>query len=162
MDKNIAALLREDTKTVHVSFDLTVNDFEDLSDMPASKPAGAPRGTSTGARGPRLYSYVTHLDVVPGDTVIVRAAGDIKLAAVIRVDAEVEIEPNSSTRYEWVIDTVDFRSYEANASRNVEIERTVSEAYRNNMRRSFAQTILAGVDEERRAGLQALLSGGGK
>jgi len=161
MDKNIAALLREDTKTVHVSFELALADFEDLTDPEIiKKPAGAKPAPSTSrVPGVRLYTYVTHLDVKRGDTVVVQATGEIKLAYVISVDDQAEIEPNSSTAYKWVIDKVDMAAYDANQQRNAEIERTVGEAYRQNLRRSFAQTVLGAVDDDKRDSLTKLLKG---
>lgn len=163
MDKNIAALLREDTRTVHVSFELRLSDFDDLEGAPkivkqpagSKRPQGAFQGPST-----KLYTYVTHLPVKAGDTVIVEAAGEIKLAHAVQVDNDVDIEPNSNIAFKWVIDKVDIAAYEENQRRNIEIERTVGDAYRNNLRRSFAQTVLAGVDDTRREGLTKLLKGG--
>lgn len=158
MDKNIAALLREDTKTVHVSFDLGLAEFEDLGDTPVvAKVAGA-RPTST-HRGVRLYTYITHLDVAAGDTVVVYASGEVKLATVIKVDDQPEIEPNSTIAYKWVIDKVDMAAFNENQQRNAEIELTVGEAYRQNLRRSFAQTVLGAVEDGKREDLTKLLKG---
>ncbi len=159
MDKNIAALLREDTKTVHVSFESGLADFDDLDDVVVTtKPAGA-KAVRPVPGHLRLYTYVTHLDVKPGDTVVVNASSEIKLAHVIRVDEQAEIEPNSTTAYKWVIDKVDMVAYDENQQRNAEIERTVGEAYRQNLRRSFAQTILGAVDDDKRDSLTKLLKG---
>jgi hypothetical protein len=159
MDKNIAALLREDTKTVHVSFESGLADFDDLDDIVVtSKPAGAKAVRPTPGHL-RLYTYVTHLDVKRGDTVVVEAAGEIKLANVIRVDEQAEIEPNSSVAYKWVIDKVDMVAYDENQQRNAEIERTVGEAYRQNLRRTFAQAVLGTLEDGKRDDLAKLLKG---
>lgn len=159
MDKNIAALLREDTKTVHVSFDLGLADFDDLEDTHVvAKIAGAPHKAST-QRGVRLYTYVTHLDVAAGDTVVVQARGEVKLVTVIKVDDQPEIEPNSDVAYQWVIDKVDMAAFQENQQRNAEIELTVGEAYRQNLRRSFAQTVLGALEDGKREDLTKLLKG---
>lgn len=160
MDKNIAALLREDAKTVHVTFEEIDRDFlDEVEERFVTTPAGAKLRIG-GNAGPRLYTYVTHLEVKTGDTVVVLANKETKLATVVRVDSEVEIEPNSNVAYKWVIDKVDLVAYEENQQRNEEIEKTVSEAYRVNLRRSFAQTVLQGVEDSRREQLTLLLKGG--
>lgn len=164
MDKNIAALLREDTKTVHVSFDLNIAEFEEFDEdvLPAVvRPAGSPiKKPAHYSNSPRLYTYVTHLPVAKGDTVVVEASGQTKLATVIRVDAQAEIEPNSSTAYKWVIDKVDLTAYSENQERNAEIERTVGQAYRANLRRSFAQTVIGAIEDgAQRDTLTKLLKG---
>lgn len=163
MEKNIAALLREDTKTVHVSYELGLAEFEDLDDFEGpstftAKPAGA-KSLPMRAGERRLYTYVTHLDVKAGDTVAVEASGQLNLATVIRVDEQTEIEPNSTIAYKWVIDKVDMVAFEENAKRNAEIERTVGAAYRQNLRRSFAQAVLGNLPEGEREGLTKLLQG---
>lgn len=157
MDKNIAALLREDAKTVHVTFDVDMNmhypvDEDDLDDAPA------PKGYKAAPVKAKTYTYVTHFDVRPGDVLVVPAAGQIKLVTVQRVDDEVTVEPNSPTRYTWVISKVDMLAHNANETRNIEIETAVADAYRNNLRKSFAQQILAGVGDAQRDRLTALIA----
>lgn len=157
MDKNIAALLREDAKTVHVTFDVDISagypEMDDDDDEPVS-----PKGYKAAPARAKTYSYVTHFDVKQGDVLVVPAAGQIKLVTVQRVDDEVKIEPNSTTRYQWVIAKVDMAAHTANMDRNVEIETAVAEAYRNNLRKSFAQQILAGVGDAQRDRLTALIA----
>lgn len=155
MDKNIAALLREDARTVHVVFEKAITEFEDL-DAPERPPA---RKSPTQSPKVKTYTYVTHLPLVKGDSVIVEAAGRLCLAFVEHVDDEVDIEPNASTAYRWVISKLDMQAHEANMDRNKEIEKTVADAYRNNMRKSFAQQILSGVDAGKQAHLTKLIGG---
>ena len=152
MDKNIAALLREDTRTVQVSFDQIAEDFDE--DVPAPKGYATNRPKAPGAK---LYTYVTDLTLALGDTVIVEARGNLSLAFIRDVHDDVKIEPNSDITYKWVVAKVDLSGHAENVRRNSEIEQTVTEAYRNNMRRSFAQQILAGVDDAHRDGLARLL-----
>lgn len=156
MDKNIAALLRQDTKTVHVSFDQVANDFDELNhiESPTSKKYAA---QSTKPPSAKTYLYVTDMNLAIGDTVIVDARGNLALAFVHVVDDDVKIEPNSNTQYKWVIAKIDLTSHVSNMERNVQIEQAVAEAYRNNVRRSFAQQILSGVDDAHRNSLQRLL-----
>lgn len=149
MDKNIAALLRNDARTIQVVFDQPSADFEDITSAPAAK-----SGRNSKKAG---YTYVTNLAVQVGDLVIVPARGRLSVAVVHSVDDEVQIEPNSDTYFQWVHSRIDESQASANAERNLKIEQTVSEAYRANLRRSFAQQILSGVEAERRDELAALL-----
>ena len=144
MEANIAALLREDARTVKVSYDVEEEDAANGS-APYRKP------------DTKAYTYVTNLPLAVGDVVAVFARGAMKLASVREVDDEVKIEPNSTTTYQWVVAKIDLEGFRANCERNKAIEQTVHEAYRQNLRRSFAQQILAGVDEARKGELQKLL-----
>lgn len=129
MDKNIAAILRKETKTIGVVFEPDV----------------------------KQYTYVTDLDVKVGDYVVVDAREELKVCKVARVDSDLEIEPNSNTKFKWVVDVVDMAQHEANASKNKELEQTLAKAYRSNTRRAFADSILANLTEDERAKTSALL-----
>lgn len=151
MDKNIAALLRADARTVHVVFDAGLTMFDDIPEAPLQK------GFKAAAAQVKTYTYVTHIEgLARGDAVIVQAAGEIKIAYVESVDEDVEIEPNSTVQYKWIIDRVDMAAHTANMERNSLIETEMAQAYRNNLRRSFAANVLAGLGEEHKAKLLAL------
>lgn len=139
MEKNIAALLRNDSRTIKVVFN-----------APGSVGEG-------GQLVQKEYSYVTHFPLVAGDLVIVEAANQVKVAYVVVVDDDVKIEPQAQFELRWVMAKVDLHEHRLNLAKNREIEQTVAEAYRNNLRRSFAQQILSGVDDTHRARLENLL-----
>ena len=124
MDKNIAAILREDTKTISVQF---VNE----------------NGVAS-----RSYTYVTHLDMQVGNFVIVPTGShDLwKIAEVIGVDDELNIEPNAEIKYKWVIDVVDMQAAHVNQQRNKEIENMLAQSYHRNARQAYAQQFLSGAD----------------
>jgi len=144
MDKNIAALLREDAKTILVHFS--------ASTWEKNMAKGNGREVDN-----RAYTYVTHLEVAPGDSVIVDASNILKVATVVEVHAGVNIQPNADIKYKWVLMKVDMAPAIANEARNDEIEAVVSEAYKANLRRSFAQQILSGVLPEQQLKLESLL-----
>ena len=163
MERNIAALLREDARTVHVVFDLSefaVEGYphveEDGADVFTPAPP-SPRYKVTPS-GIKTYTYVTDLPLRKGDVVVVQAKGVMTLACVARVDDEVKIEPASTTRYQWVVSVVDVAAYERTMARNREIETAVNNSYRANLRRGFAQQVLAGVDDETRNRLAGLIA----
>lgn len=136
MDKNIAAILREDTRTCSICFELESN---------------APAG--------RLYTYVTHLDLAPEDLVIVPvASAGWKVGKVVAVDDDLLIEPNSEIKYKWVIDRVDGEAYRANNERNKEIESMLAASYRVSARQAYAAQFLTNAAPE----VLALVKGGAK
>lgn len=122
MDKNIAAILREDTKTCKVTF--------------------LDSSTTTG------YTYITHLDVKVDDYVVVQTGsnGALKVAQISGVDDDLEIEPNSDMKFKWVIDIIDIEAARANQARNQEIERMLASTYRTNARQAYAAQFLSGAD----------------
>jgi hypothetical protein len=125
MDKNIAAILREDAKTCAVQF-----------------------ANNDGGSVSQPYTYVTHLDLEPGDYVVVPAGGQdaLKIAEVVRVDDDLEIEPNASVKYKWVVDVVNVKAARENRDRNAEIEKMLASSYRTNARQAYAQQFLSGAD----------------
>lgn len=143
MDKNIAALLREDARTVHVSYFSTRQDKVGFGVNPAPDA--------------KHYTYVTHFPLVKDDKVVVMAGGQIMLAQVMHVDDEVKIDPNDSTRYAWVIAKVDMEAHEANMARNRAIEESVADAYRLSLRRSFAEQVLGNLSKTKRLEVAKLL-----
>ena len=130
MDKNIAAILRNDTKTVSVTF------------------AG---GTN------KCYTYVTNLDFDCGDLAIVQVSGDFKVVQIDAVAPDLRIPPNSDIQFKWIVAKVDLTEYKRNMARNEEIENTLSQAYQKAMRDSMAKSVLSGLPDEVRAAVTPLL-----
>ena len=132
MEKNIAALLRTDAYTVHVSFNVQVG-------------------------GGTTYCYVSNLPLQVNDLVVVKTKTTLDVARVEAIDPTVSIAPNSGITYSWVVAKVDMTECAKNLTRNQEIEATVADAYRRNLQRSFAQQILLAVLPEDQERLQKLL-----
>lgn len=133
MERNIAAIMREDAKTVEVNFG----------------------GTSS-----KIYTYVTDLDVAVGDHAIVECGNDgLKVVQIMGVHDDLNIEPNSDVEYKWLVAKFDLEHYKLNQAKNAEIETVMATGYRNNMRRQFAASILAGLSEDKQAELSSIISG---
>ena len=135
MDKNLAALLRPDAKTLTVRF--TVD-------------------SEHGTRKSKPYTYVSHLPLAEGDSVVVDANGRAIIATVESVDDEAKIEPGSDTEFKWVIAKIDVAAHEANEARNAAIVAEAAVIVRENMRRSFAAQVLGAASPEQRDKLLAL------
>lgn len=138
MERNIAALMREDTFTVRVAL---------------YQPSGVEPATLTG----KLYTYIGWFPVAVGEDVVVFARNAPCVAKVAEVDDCVKLEPNDSTRYNWIVCKVETAGFNAQLERNELIERTVAEAYQRNLRRNFAQAVLGQMTDEDRQRVQAVL-----
>lgn len=130
MDKNIAAILRNDTRTVSVTF-------------------------SGGAS--KTYTYITNFDFKVGDFAIVEVSGDYKVVEIVAVAPDLRIQPNSDIHFKWIVDKLDLTEHEINMRRNAEIEQTLSQAYQRTMRTQLAQNLLANLSPEARESLTPLL-----
>lgn len=157
MDKNIAALMRQDCKTVHVRF------WKDRNDNSASYSGKNPVSLSLGtvpmdAFSDKRYTYITDLDLKEGDWALVLVSGIPKVVTVVAVDEDCEIEPNDNVAYKWVFGKVDTTNYYENLKKNEEIEGIVSSAYKKSLRAQFSQLLLAGTDAETQLRLQDLIT----
>lgn len=125
MDKNIAAILRDDAKTIQVGFEVS--------------------SESTG----KLYTYITHFDLAPGDIIVVPVASSgWKVAKVVSVDDDLLVEPNSDYRFSWVIARIDSAAHETNMRRNREIEQQLAASYRVSARQAYAAQFLTNASPE--------------
>jgi hypothetical protein len=149
MEQNLPAFLRTDAKTIKVCF---INDKFKDEDNREMTLLGKDFSLS-----PRAYTYVTDLALKPDDLVVVYAVGIPKVAVVMEVDEEVDIQPNDKVAYKWVVSKVDFTAYLENMKKNSTIQRTVSQAYKKNTRKQFASLLLAELPEESRAELLTLI-----
>ena len=125
MDKNIAAILREDAKTISVQF---LND----------------EGMNVG----NSYTYITHIEVEVGNFVVVPSGSYecLKICQVDEVHDDLNIEPNADIKYKWVADVIDLNAYQENQRRNKEIEGMLAASYRVNARAAYANQFLANAD----------------
>lgn len=154
MDKNIAALLREDTKTVMVCF---INDR-----YPGERDENDGGMTLLGqdfTYSAKAYRYVTDLDLHKDDLVVVYAVGIPKVAVVMEVEDDVNISPNEKTEYKWVVSKVDMIAYLENMKKNKAVKDLVAKGYKRNLKRQFAQVLLEGMDENERLALNTVLTG---
>lgn len=135
MDKNLAALLRADAKTLTVRFMVD---------------------SEHGTRKSKPYTYVSHLPLAVGDSVVVDANGRSVIATVESVDDEAKIEPGCDTEYKWVIGKIDMAAHEANEKRNAEIVAEAAVIVRESMRKSFASQVLGAASPEQRDKLLTL------
>lgn len=155
MDKNIAAFLRNDTKTVSVRF---IKDNCESKVNPAYS-----KMTLLGSNVSdefdltvKAYTYITDLDLKADDLVVVFAQGVPKVVVVASIHEELHIKPNEDTEYKWVVCKLDLSQYQQNLFSNGEISRTVAKSYQTNVRRQFQAMMLDGLDEDAKAKLIAL------
>lgn len=136
MDKNIAAFLRPNARTIYVEF------------------------TKNGDK----YTYVTDLPLEAGDVVAVpvqnasTAPLGINVAHVVEVHDDLLIEPNDKMKYKWVIGKIDLTYYHELETKNKELTDVLATSYRQNLRASFAQTVMAGLPDAARESIANILN----
>lgn len=156
MDKNIAALMREDTKTVSVRFFQDCNQNEVMQDSNINESLGL---GSNARLSPKLYTYVTNFDLKIGDFCVVFVEGMLRCVVVETIDKDCAIEPNSSIQYKWIAAKVDMSAHIENFEKNKQITDLVANAYKKNVRAQFSQLLLASMDDDSKKALSSLIIG---
>ena len=175
LDKNIAALLRDNARTVYVTYDdiaistgaavaadSPVDFMEDVAIDPPEISVAQVK-----VNGRQVYTYVTTLDLKPNDLVVVpvnRTGAytngeftELALARVVKIDDTCNIKPESKTRFKWVAMKLDFTQFRAEAAENAKVEAMVHSAYKKSMRSTFRERLMTTVSEEDRALLESVL-----
>lgn len=124
MEKNVAAFVRTDTFTIKVRY------------------------VNQGATNHTEYTYVSTIPLEVGDMVVVPSQQAFSVARVLKVDEDVNLEPNSDIRFSFVVCKVPFEQYERTMEINREIEETINTSYKARVRDSFRNQILCGMDED--------------
>lgn len=122
MDKNIAAILRDDTRTCMVAFQST----KDLS------------GWNTAT----TYMYVTTIPLSRGDIVVVPAREHMTVGTITEVHDELCIDPGSEHEFKFVVAVVDTAHHTSDMTRNREIEETLRQEHKARMRAQFKEQFL--------------------
>jgi hypothetical protein len=141
MDKNIVALVREDTKTVGVRF------FPDIAfagDAYSAKTDDRYLRETAG----KEYTYVTTKQLKLGDLCLVFVGQRPAVVEVTRVDDTLGIEPNAGKEYKWIACVFDTSEYDALMEQNKKVAAVLAARYQQNIRQQFRQTFLAGADSD--------------
>lgn len=177
IDKNIAALLNEKARTIRVQFQHSLGDAQPtytyVTDLPIATQlangdeAGAAPVWSAGlcigskVLVPTTIRTGSKYDVEASNSHMLLEAGiRMSVAVVVGIDDCVAIQPEDSVAYSWVICEIDVSNYFATKQRNKELTDLVQEAYAKNLRKSFAQQILGGLNDDAKNRVKMLLSGG--
>lgn len=132
MEKNIAAIVREDTFTVGVVF----GDFNS-----------------------KEYTYISTFPVKKLDRVIVNTTDGFKLVRVSRVDDFLNIPPNSDLEYKFLAGKFDVEAYDDLCKQNSMIEVAMSKQYKKNIRAAYREKVLENLDPESLALMQEVICG---
>lgn len=138
MERNIAAMMHDDARTVGVKFQQRIENTNQVKE----------------------YTYVTIQPLAVGDLVAVYAGGAIQVAEVCRVDAVLDIEPNDNKEYEWVVQKLDTRPYEAQVAKNEQLKTLIKENYKLNARAQMKDLILNQLSADKAKEALALLKTG--
>jgi hypothetical protein len=77
---------------------------------------------------------------------------------VMEVHDRVQIEPGAEFAYKWIVARVDTAAWFALQARNRQIMDAYADAYKNNLRRSFASQVLGQLDDATAGNIKALLA----
>lgn len=154
MDKNLAAFLDENAYTVKVKFPTGQGkSYTYVTNIPGLMVGQLVLVPALTTAAVADFSHLEDDDDLPEVGVDFR----IGVATVVEVHSSVEIQPNADTKYGWVAGLVDLGPYYDLLQRNKEITKVAHAAYQVNIRRSFAQQILAGMDPDSQARLSNLI-----
>jgi len=131
MERNIAAMMHDDALTVKVKFQHRMS----VNNTTVRDPSAA-----------KEYTYVTTQVLAPGDLVVVYAGGALQVAEVTQMDTVLDIEPNASKEYEWIVQKVDTKPYELQQAKNKKLKTLVKEHYKLNARTQMRDLILGQLD----------------
>ena len=152
MDKNIAAFLDDTAYTVIVQFGGTGHEYTYVTNLVGLQVGDAIVVPVTNAVRKERLKFDSINDGLEGVD-----RYDAKVATVVRVDESVNIEPDSTYECKWVISKVDFGPWLKTMERNNKIVDAVEDAYKRNLRRSFAERILGEMQDGPKQQLLALL-----
>ena len=83
---------------------------------------------------------------------------EFKIVEVVGVHTAVEIAPDSPTTYMWIVGKADLGPWLELTKRNDELRTLAEDAYKRNLRRSFAERVLGELDPATAGKMQALLA----
>ena len=150
MDKNLVAFLDEQAYTIDVQFAATGKLYKYVTNLPAIELGSfviIPFGVDPDPDpDPAL---------VPSPTI---SSSSIKVAQVVGVHDGVKIEPNETIQYKWVIAKVDFTYFADLCKRNYEPQKLTEDAYKRNLRKSFAERIMRELDSAEVEKIKALVA----
>jgi hypothetical protein len=144
MDKNIVALVREDTKTVGVRFFPDVKVVSKAGDIAMEVDDFARYARTTQGKE---YTYVTTKNLKLGDLCLVFVGERPAIVEVTRVDETLAIEPNAAKEYKWIACVFDTSEYDKLMKQNAEVAKILQDKYQQNVRAQFRQVFLAGADD---------------
>ena len=175
MDKNLVAFLDEQAYTIDVQFTSAGKLYKYVTNLPgielgsfviipvgevelaAIAAADNTRRALAIARNEVLDAFGVDVDptLVPSPTI---SSSSIKVAQVVGVHDGVKIEPNETIQYKWVIAKVDFTYFTDLCKRNYELQKLTEDAYKRNLRKSFAERIMGELGSAEVEKIKALVA----
>ena len=175
MDKNLVAFLDEQAYTIDVQFTATGKLYKYVTNLPAIElgsfviiPGGdVELAALAAADNTRRALAIAHNEVLDAfgvdvDPTLVPSppfsSSSIKVAQVVGVHDGVKIEPSETIQYKWVIAKVDFTYFTDLCKRNYELQKLTEDAYKRNLRKSFAERIMGELGSAEVEKIKALVA----
>lgn len=165
-EKNIAALLDKAAYTIRVQYqhsdgEQTYTYICNLPDISTGDFVVVPTTLKESAYKPEKV-YYSRDELVTAqlakDARRILKGQRLSIARVVDIDEHVDIQPDDSIEYKWVVSKVDLSAYDALLARNKDITDAVQTAYQRNIRKSFAERILGELPDDDKAKLLQLLT----
>ena len=143
MDKNIVALVREDTRTVKVRFFPDVRVMDTHGNVAIIDEDTRYRRKCAG----KEYTYVTTCSTIKaGDLCLVFVGERPAIVEVQSVDDVICIQPNETKEYKWIAAVISTDSYDKLMEQNRQLVAVLSKSYQRTIRKQFRQVFLENAD----------------
>lgn len=159
LDKNIAAIMRPDARTVQVVFPDRDESLSPNVKRPAAIEQALERAYNDAGRVHlsmpkavtppplKVFTYVTNLDLQVDEMVVAVLNGRFRVGCVAAVDKQVEISPSDNIQYLWIVAKVDFSDYEQNMALNKTLEDQLATARKRSVQHTFRQQVLDQMED---------------
>lgn len=176
LQANVAALLRDNTKTVVVQFrrilrsDIAPPDTLIAEDVPSFVPK---RVNVTPSRSQKVavasvleeepeqreYTFIDTMDCKAGDVVLTDTKHGIQIGIVQEAHDCLDIQPGDTREYRYIVGKVDGTAFNNLMAENKQIEDLWRQSYQTNIRANLRSTLLGSLGEgEQRLQLEHLLA----
>ena len=169
LDKNLAALLNENARTIQVQFQHSLGEacqqYTYVTDLPISVVTGEGGQTAGLVIGSKVLVPTKikaggrYDNADPNSHMLLALGVCMSVAVVTGIDDCVKIQPDEDISYSWVICRIDTSNYFETIKRNDAIVALVQESYTQNLRKTFAQKILAELPANTAESVKLLLGG---
>lgn len=161
MDKNIVALLDEKAITASVVFpnsrqpSMQGKQYKYVYAFQETEPLHAGSWVIVPSLF-KLNNSPIDIENINEEADILDAQYTMSIARVAEVHNNVMIEPNEDLIYKWIVTRLNLDMYHDLMKRNAQLQQTIAESYKKNVRSSFKQQILGALPPEEAQQIQAL------
>jgi len=94
------------------------------------------------------YKVDKSMSVEEDDYVVVLADGEYKVVKIAEVHDEIQIDFNTNFAYKYIIDKIDFSTYEKLKERSIVIAKTLTESSRRQLKSELVTNLIEDLDDD--------------